>query len=165
MITLPKRSVVPGEKPIALVVASANEARKARLHLARIGFDNVIGYITADALTRKEELPQIGVEDLKETLGKPDAPLLVDVRTATEWKTGHIDGARHLPLSLFVERYRELPKDRPSRSSAAVATAVQSPPVCYRRTATRNSRMSTVAWRLTRKQKRVHQPSDRRDPN
>ena len=33
--------MVPGEKAIALVVGSATEAQKARLQLARIGFDNV----------------------------------------------------------------------------------------------------------------------------
>ena len=58
-------SVVPGEKSIALVVGSANDAAKARLELARIGFDNVAGYITADALTRKEALPQISATDLQ----------------------------------------------------------------------------------------------------
>ncbi len=104
--------VVPGEKSIALVVGSAGDAQKARLHLARIGFDKVVGYITADALTRKEELPQISATDLKEKLSKPDAPLLVDVRTPTEWRNGHVDGARHLSLALFAERYHELPKDR-----------------------------------------------------
>ena len=30
-------------------------------------------------------------------------------------ESNHIDGARHLPLSSFAERYRELPNDRSHR--------------------------------------------------
>ena len=54
--------VIPGEKAIALVVRSAADAKRARLELARIGFDNVLGYITADALTETHELPQLNVK-------------------------------------------------------------------------------------------------------
>ena len=105
--------LVPGEKEIVLVVRSARDAARARLELARIGFDNVAGYLTADLLTRTEKLPQISVADLKVRLERPDAPLLVDVRTPTEWKNRHIEGARHLPLGSLAARAGELPADRP----------------------------------------------------
>lgn len=104
--------MVPGEKPIALVVGSAAEAKKARLELARIGFDNLLGYIKADALTEAQRIPQTGVQELKANL-KGKGPLVVDVRTPTEWKSGHIEGARHLPLSSFAGQSAELPNDRP----------------------------------------------------
>ena len=42
--------LIPSGTPIALVVASADKAAKARLELARIGFDNVLGYTEADSL-------------------------------------------------------------------------------------------------------------------
>ncbi|MEO5720023.1 MAG: MBL fold metallo-hydrolase [Chthoniobacterales bacterium] len=105
--------LVPGAKPIALVVESAEEAKKARLELARIGFDHIAGYLTADALTRKETLAQISVSDLKAKLQTPEAPLLIDVRTPTEWKRHHIDDARHLALSTFAQTASGLPNDRP----------------------------------------------------
>jgi hydroxyacylglutathione hydrolase len=35
----------------------------------------------------------------------------VDVRTPNEWKSSHIDGARHLPLATFGERAKELPNE------------------------------------------------------
>jgi rhodanese-related sulfurtransferase len=41
--------LIPSGTPIALVVASADKAAKARLELARIGFDNVLGYTEADS--------------------------------------------------------------------------------------------------------------------
>jgi hydroxyacylglutathione hydrolase len=103
--------MVSGDKPIALVLASETDAQKAWLELARIGFDNLVGYITPEALTGNQQLPQISVRELKASL-KDNGPLVVDVRTPTEWKNGHIDGARHLPLSTFAFQELDLPKDR-----------------------------------------------------
>lgn len=39
--------------------------------------------------------------------GRP-APRLVDVRTAAEWETAHIDGAYHLPLDVVSDRAARL---------------------------------------------------------
>ncbi|MBA2435928.1 MAG: rhodanese-like domain-containing protein [Chthoniobacterales bacterium] len=104
--------MVPGEKAIALVVGAAGEAKKARLELARIGFDNVLGYIKADALTETQKLSQISVQELKANLNE-NGPLVVDVRTPTEWKNSHLEGARHLPLASFAKQAPDLPNDRP----------------------------------------------------
>ncbi len=104
--------MVPSEKPIALVVDSADEAKKAQLELARIGFDKLVGYIEASALTQTHTLPQISVEKLRVSL-KRNGPLVLDVRTPTEWQSNHIDGARHVPLSSFAKQPPDLPNDRP----------------------------------------------------
>jgi rhodanese-related sulfurtransferase len=45
--------------------------------------------------------------------GTPDRPIVVDVREVGEVVAGRIDGAVSLPLSQFVQRFRELPADRP----------------------------------------------------
>ncbi|MBA3726847.1 MAG: MBL fold metallo-hydrolase [Armatimonadetes bacterium] len=103
--------MVPGEKAIAFVVGSAAEAQKARLELARIGFDNVLGYVQASALTETGQLTQMSVEQLKQNL-QDNGTLLLDVRTPTEWKDSHIEGARHVPLSAFAKALPELPNDR-----------------------------------------------------
>lgn len=103
--------IIPGGQAIALVVHSATDASKARLELARIGFDNVTGYCQAGALTKTQQLPQISVAQFKTSLGK-NGPLVVDVRTPNEWKSGHLEGAKHLPLATFAGRAAELPDDR-----------------------------------------------------
>ncbi|HEY4283409.1 MAG TPA: MBL fold metallo-hydrolase [Chthoniobacterales bacterium] len=102
--------MVSGEKPIALVVRSEKDAQKARIHLARIGFDNISGYILADRLTKKDKLQQITVAELKASL-KNNGPFVLDVRTPSEWQTKHIEGAVHVPLSSFARSIPDLPKD------------------------------------------------------
>ena len=38
---------------------------------------------------------------------------LLDVRTDREFSSGHLDGARHIPLAQLRGRIGELPRDRP----------------------------------------------------
>ncbi len=108
--------LVPGVTPIALVVGDAANAEKARLELARIGFDNLIGYIEADSLAATQQLSQLSVCDLKFVLKRGDAPMILDVRTPAEWQAGHIEAARHVPLPYLSKRLDEVPK----RESVAV---------------------------------------------
>jgi hydroxyacylglutathione hydrolase len=104
--------LVPFGKPVALVVGSADSAKKARLELARIGFDNVPGFLDSEALTGTQQLSQLSVCDLKSALRDGDAPAVLDVRTSGEWDAEHIDGALHVPLPSLPQRVSELPKGR-----------------------------------------------------
>ena len=104
--------IVPGDTPIALVVGSAENAAKARLELARIGFDDVIGYIEAESLTSVQQLSQLSVCDLKAGLRRGTAPLVLDVRTPSEWEKKHIESARHIPLPSLPARFAEVPRDQ-----------------------------------------------------
>jgi hydroxyacylglutathione hydrolase len=104
--------MVPGGKSIALVVGSADAVPKARLELARIGFDNVIGYIEADQLTETRQTSQISVCDLKASLKSVTSPMVLDVRTPAEWSSNHIDGALHIPLPKLPTKTSALPKDQ-----------------------------------------------------
>ena len=103
--------MVSGEKPIVLVVRSEKDANKARLELARIGFDNLTGYVAADTLTQTQKLPQLSPADLKSSL-QNNGPFVLDVRTPNEWKTNHIDGATHAPLASFAKKIPDVPKDQ-----------------------------------------------------
>lgn len=48
--------------------------------------------------------------DLQSVMRKPDAQLF-DVRGEDEWREGHIDGARLVPLSVFPFKVAEYAKD------------------------------------------------------
>ncbi len=43
----------------------------------------------------------------------PDDVYVVDVREQDEWDAGHVAGAAHVPMSDFVARQDQVPKDRP----------------------------------------------------
>ena len=43
----------------------------------------------------------------------PGKPLVIDVRGASEYVTGHLPGARHIPLAELTSRLSELPQGRP----------------------------------------------------
>jgi rhodanese-related sulfurtransferase len=62
-------------------------------------------------------IPTIDSREAHRRLTEADAagpaPLLVDVREASEFEEVRADGAVLLPLSQFVARHRELPTDRP----------------------------------------------------
>jgi hydroxyacylglutathione hydrolase len=87
--------------------------------LAMIGLDRVAGWFddsVIDAWTAAGRppgsVPQITVDDLAEAL-RHDAVTLVDVRSAAEWATGWIAGARHIPLGYLTDELDQIPRARP----------------------------------------------------
>jgi rhodanese-related sulfurtransferase len=48
-------------------------------------------------------VPEIAPEDLARRLAAPDPPVVIDVRTAPEFRHGHIPGAHHVPVHTLVE--------------------------------------------------------------
>lgn len=105
--------LIPFGTPIALVVGSAENAAQARLHLTRIGFDEIVGYIEGERLNRTLQLSQLGVNELHFVLKQGDAPRILDVRTASEWDSDHIDAALHIPLPSLPRRLDGLPRHDP----------------------------------------------------
>jgi rhodanese-related sulfurtransferase len=59
-------------------------------------------------------IPGIDVTETAARLdgGGPDTPLLLDVREPDELRAARVEGAVHLPISVFPQRYPELPRDR-----------------------------------------------------
>lgn len=51
--------------------------------------------------------------ELEEFLSSQGDIELIDVREDSEWSTGHISGARNIPLGSLAEQMGDLPKDRP----------------------------------------------------
>ena len=48
--------------------------------------------------------------DLKDALQRGNAPQVLDVRTPREWDSGHIEGARHIPLAKLAGDLNQLHK-------------------------------------------------------
>jgi hydroxyacylglutathione hydrolase len=90
--------------PIALVVEYETEAQRAQLELARIGFDQVVGFITPDDLDETQQITQIGARDFLASLENRQRPVILDVRSAQEWSQDHLEGAVHIPLPQLLRR-------------------------------------------------------------
>jgi glyoxylase-like metal-dependent hydrolase (beta-lactamase superfamily II)/rhodanese-related sulfurtransferase len=132
-------ALVSPEKPIVLVTEDEDHVEEARTRLARVGLENVAGYLAGGLLAWHEsELPvatteQISVDELRHRIAQGDVGQLVDVRRPGEWQAGHIAQARHLPLDQLADRVAELNLGKPVtaicaggyRSSAATSLLEQ----------------------------------------
>lgn len=108
------------EQRILLVVSGPNDVELACTHLARIGVDNVAGYLRrgfrewTETGLRFHKVPQMSVHELKATLETaPRTQQLLDVRREGEWNQGHIPGAQHIPASALSTRLGEVDRAIP----------------------------------------------------
>ncbi|MDE3199867.1 MAG: MBL fold metallo-hydrolase [Acidobacteriota bacterium] len=105
------------ERPI-VIIAEPGREQEAAVRLGRIGFDHVRGYLKDGmaALAGRPDLvwptERVGVLIASEDLASNAPPLLVDVRTPTEYAARHIAGSLNVPLNRLQERVAELPRDR-----------------------------------------------------
>jgi glyoxylase-like metal-dependent hydrolase (beta-lactamase superfamily II)/rhodanese-related sulfurtransferase len=89
------------DRDLILVAEDAKSADEARMRLARVGIERVVGMVNGGvsgwvaAGLPLATTPQITVQDLHET---KDQFRIVDVRRPGEWKSGHIPEAESHPL-------------------------------------------------------------------
>jgi hydroxyacylglutathione hydrolase len=95
--------LIPNTSPLVLNLYADSDWDEVVITLARIGYDNVTGYLHGGISAWIEAgLPlqhdrQWSVHDLMQNLGNTELQVL-DVRTDAEWATGHIKGAIHIKL-------------------------------------------------------------------
>ncbi len=107
------------ETSIVLVAEDEERVKEARMRLARVGLENVAGYLAGGVLSWDAAgLPlarteQITVDELAARLREGASLQVLDVRRPGEWQAGHIPSARHLPLNTLPQRAAEISADRP----------------------------------------------------
>ena len=112
-------SVVPVDTPIVLV-GGLGPSHEAKVRLARIGFDDIVGALTdvasvlaatPERSARLSRLTASAFAARQAELG--DGLDLVDVRNPGEVTAGPIEGARNIPLAHLRGRIDELDPARP----------------------------------------------------
>lgn len=108
-------SLIPKSAQI-LIIADEGYELEAAMRCARIGYDNVIGYLKGGiaawrqsgrtVMQRQRLTPKQAFEEIK------NGALLLDVRKPSERKTKYIEGSEFITLSHLEEEAHKLPKDR-----------------------------------------------------
>lgn len=89
-----------------IIIAEDGKEREAIMRLARVGYDNVVGYLKGgieawnEAGNVTETLSSISPEDFAINGAGQDA--IIDVRKPSEYDDAHVDGAINAPLDFFV---------------------------------------------------------------
>ena len=103
--------------PVYLIIG-AEDLDEAVRCLVRIGLDEVAGFVTPDEFDgmRSEGIDVEGIastdfEGVRKRLDDPTA-LVLDVRSRTEYESGHVPGALNIAHTRLLERLAELPGDR-----------------------------------------------------
>jgi hydroxyacylglutathione hydrolase len=93
------------DAPLILVAESEEKAKEAQMRLARVGAENVKGYLNGgmqawqDAGFKVAAVPQITVAELKQLIETGEDFQVIDVRRPAEYESGHAPGAIPAPLS------------------------------------------------------------------
>ncbi len=103
-----------------VLVGSPEGVAEAKVRLARIGFDNVIGAVTElEALlvahpARSRRLSRLTASELSARMAElGDDVQLIDVRNPGEVKAAPVDGARNIPLARLRSELNQLDPRRP----------------------------------------------------
>lgn len=110
--------------PPVLIAATEEQISEARMRLARVGIENLGGYLSGGTDAWQQtgfglaKMPQMTVAELRQHLDSRDVQLL-DVRRQGEWDAGHIDGADWYPLDRFKAALPALDDNTPTAVQCA----------------------------------------------
>ncbi len=98
-------SLIPLSAPIVIIAESAQQVAEAQIRLARVGLENVKGYLAGGMSAWKDAgqeialVAQITVGELKELIETRSDLQIVDVRRGAEYESGHAPRAITAPLA------------------------------------------------------------------
>lgn len=124
-------SLVPMNAELILIAETTTQVDEAVVRLARVGIENVRGYLLADAEHWKEQglsietIAQVSVHELNERI-KNGALQLLDVRRPAEYEIGHVPGARHTPLSVIEKQLESIEFARDKETAVICAGGYRS---------------------------------------
>jgi hydroxyacylglutathione hydrolase len=116
--------VLPPDVPVILLLSDPSEYEQVVYSLARVGYDNVVGYLSEGLdVWEKMGLPITAgdiqdvepgeLHQLLQNCKNGDCPVVVDVREPWEYRQGHVPGAVLIPLGQLSARVNELDPQRP----------------------------------------------------
>lgn len=111
--------LLPADKPIFLVLERNEDLKNVQLSLLRVGFDNIKGYLKDGISSWKNlnpplsSLKTVSVQELNTMIEKKyNNFYILDVRTDSEWQSGHIKEAHHIHAGHILNRIKEIPNNK-----------------------------------------------------
>jgi hydroxyacylglutathione hydrolase len=110
--------VVPFGTPVILVSESTEIHGYAVRQLIRIGYDDLPGYLEGGMAAWEqaglpiERVPVLTMRQVRDRVNRGEPLVVVDVRQAHEWSTGHIPQAQLLEAGALPNAGLQLPQDR-----------------------------------------------------
>jgi hydroxyacylglutathione hydrolase len=128
--------IFPPDVPVILLLSNEADYEQVFYSLARVGYDNVAGYL-AEGLDVWEkmglpvtagDIQDIQPAELNDLLisGNGTLPVVVDVREPWEYRQGHVPGAVLMPLGQLSMRLGELEMETPVAVICATGNRSQS---------------------------------------
>jgi hydroxyacylglutathione hydrolase len=113
--------VVEPDRPLILVIDDPANWDDASRQALRVGYENLVGHLRGgiaawlEAGKPVESNGRLTVHQLAERLSArgPEAPVVIDVRQASEYTAGHVPGSLHIGAGELQDRLSDLPHDRP----------------------------------------------------
>ncbi len=112
-------TLIPDVGHPILVIAEQGREEETVTRLARVGYDNTIGYLQGgfkaweDAGKETDAIESITAEELtKRKTENPDLSIL-DVRRKNEYNSQHLAGAENIPLDYVNEHLDDVDKNKP----------------------------------------------------
>jgi glyoxylase-like metal-dependent hydrolase (beta-lactamase superfamily II)/rhodanese-related sulfurtransferase len=111
--------LLPAGKQIVLIADNAGDVDEAVVRLARVGIENVAGFLTGGIYSwdraglELATTAQLPVDELRHRLSEEVKLQFVDVRAPGEYNAGHAPGAVNIPLPGLEDRIEQLVKPAP----------------------------------------------------
>lgn len=111
--------LIPAEIPLGLVIENSLIYSEVIEQLRLMGFDQEIWVIQLgdhqqDFPCSFSSFPLMEIDDLAKEQPEFKSLYVLDVRTAEEWRTGHIPGANHLELNELQRDIKQIPNHHQS---------------------------------------------------
>jgi len=111
-------TLIPDVKQAILIVADPGKEEEVITRLARVGYDNTLGYLNGGIEAWKkagkeiDTIDSVNVDELSEALHKNRNAVLIDGRKASEYQSEHIEHTENMPLDYLNETFHQLKKDK-----------------------------------------------------
>lgn len=108
-------ALIPGVEQPILVVADPGREAEVVTRLARVGYDNTLGYLSGgfkawlQAGKEVDSIESISAAEFAKRYRQSRLPVF-DVRKDNEFKAGHVAGAANTPLDYINDHLEEIPK-------------------------------------------------------